>query len=277
MAYLSDERCKVMGGSDAIKIMQGKWNKLYREKKKLDEVDDLSNVFRVQLGVFTQKFNLEWFIKQNPHFGIEFEEKGFVMPGAENMVKIIYRGHVDAIVMNTKNNERYVFEAKHSSGFQNQERMINYYMPQIQFYLALCHNETENLIFSVIHGNEINVSTIQFNKEYVRIMLDKMEDFWEHILANKEPKDQNDFAINQDSIKIDQKVKRDLCSNNHFRMLSDKYIETKPQFDIHSQVKKELLDTLEESDAEIYNDDIIIKQKNRRRTITIKEKANGTS
>ena len=28
------------------------------------------------------------------------EEKAFVMPGAENMIKIIYRGHVDAIIKN---------------------------------------------------------------------------------------------------------------------------------------------------------------------------------
>ena len=62
--FLDDDRCKVMGGSDAVKIMQGKWNQLYREKKKLVEVEDLSNVFRVQLGIFTQKFNLDWFINR---------------------------------------------------------------------------------------------------------------------------------------------------------------------------------------------------------------------
>ena len=75
--FLDDDRCKVMGGSDAVKIMQGKWNQLYREKKKLVEIEDLSNVFRVQLGVFTQRFNLNWFIKQNPQFEIEAEEKAF--------------------------------------------------------------------------------------------------------------------------------------------------------------------------------------------------------
>ena len=94
--FLDDDRCKVMGGSDAVKIMQGKWNQLYREKKKLVEIEDLSNVFRVQLGVFTQRFNLNWFIKQNPQFEIEAEEKAFAMPGAENRIKMIYRGHVDA-------------------------------------------------------------------------------------------------------------------------------------------------------------------------------------
>ena len=134
--FLDDDRCKVMGGSDAVKIMQGKWNQLYLEKKKLVEVEDLSNVFRVQLGVFTQKLNLDWFIKQNPHCEIEEEEKVFAMPGAENMIKIIYRGHVDAMIKNTQTNEKYVFEAKHTRGFQNQDKMIQYYMPQIQFYLA---------------------------------------------------------------------------------------------------------------------------------------------
>ena len=121
--FLDDDRCKVMGGSDAVKIMQGKWNQLYREKKKLVEIEDLSNVFRVQLGVFTQRFNLNWFIKQNPQFEIEAEEKAFAMPGAENMIKIIYRGHVDAIIKNKDSDEKYIFEAKHTRGFQNQDKI----------------------------------------------------------------------------------------------------------------------------------------------------------
>ena len=275
--FLDDDRCKVMGGSDAVKIMQGKWNQLYREKKKLVEIEDLSNVFRVQLGVFTQKFNLNWFLKKNPQFEIEAEEKAFVMPGAENMIKIIYRGHVDAIIKNKDSDEKYIFEAKHTRGFQNQDKMIQYYMPQIQFYLALCSHETNKLIFSAIHGNDIQVSTIEYNHSYVMLLLDKMQDFWSHIERGIEPKDYDSFDINQDSIKIDQKVKRDLCSNNHFQMLSDKFLETKSSHDTHLEVKKELLNTLNEDDAEIYNDDIIIKQSNKRRTITIKEKANGTS
>ena len=69
------------------------------------------------------------------------------MPGAENMIKIIYRGHVDAIIKNKDSDEKYIFEAKHTRGFQNQDKMIQYYMPQIQFYLALCSHETNKLIF----------------------------------------------------------------------------------------------------------------------------------
>ena len=193
------------------------------------------------------------------------------------MIKIIYRGHVDAIIKNTQTNEKYVFEAKHTRGFQNQDKMIQYYMPQIQFYLALCSHETNKLIFSAIHGNDIQTSTIEYNHSYVMLLLDKMQDFWEHIERGIEPKDYDSFDTNQDAIKIDQKVKRDLCANNHFKMLSDKYIETKIQHDTHLEVKKELLNSLNEDDAEIYNDDILIKQSNKRRTITIKEKANGTS
>ena len=55
--------------------------------------------------------------------------------------------------------------------------MIQYYMPQIQFYLALCSHETDKLIFSAIHGNDIQVSTIEYNHSYVMLLLDKMQDF----------------------------------------------------------------------------------------------------
>ena len=44
-------------------------------RKKLVEIEDLSNVFRVQLGIFTQKFNLNWFIKQNHNLKLKQKKK----------------------------------------------------------------------------------------------------------------------------------------------------------------------------------------------------------
>jgi hypothetical protein len=47
-------------GTDAKRIIEGDWKRLYREKKDLAEPEDLSDILRVQLGIFTEPFNLAW-------------------------------------------------------------------------------------------------------------------------------------------------------------------------------------------------------------------------
>ena len=61
---LTDEqkkrRMKGLGGTDAKKIMEGEWTKLWNEKTGRSKPDDLSKIFKVQLGIHTESFNLEW-------------------------------------------------------------------------------------------------------------------------------------------------------------------------------------------------------------------------
>ena len=47
-----------IGGSDASKIMNGEWHELWEIKTGRKEDADLSDVFHVQLGHATEKFNL---------------------------------------------------------------------------------------------------------------------------------------------------------------------------------------------------------------------------
>ena len=48
------DRTRGIGGSDATRIMRGDWLSLYNEKVGLTKPEDLSNVFRVQLGILTE-------------------------------------------------------------------------------------------------------------------------------------------------------------------------------------------------------------------------------
>ena len=47
-------------GSDMVSLMKGNWLDLYQIKKGLVGRDDLSNMFNVQLGTFTETFNMIW-------------------------------------------------------------------------------------------------------------------------------------------------------------------------------------------------------------------------
>ena len=53
-----------IGGSDCVKIMQGEWQELWEIKTDRREPDDLSDNIAVQLGTFTEDFNLQWYEKQ---------------------------------------------------------------------------------------------------------------------------------------------------------------------------------------------------------------------
>ncbi len=59
------ERKGFIGGSDAVKIMNGDWLELWQIKTGVKEPDDLSSNLAVQLGSYTEDFNLSWFEKEN--------------------------------------------------------------------------------------------------------------------------------------------------------------------------------------------------------------------
>jgi hypothetical protein len=55
------ERKGFIGGSDCVKIMNGDWLELWQIKTGRVDPDDLSRNIAVQLGSWTEDFNLKWF------------------------------------------------------------------------------------------------------------------------------------------------------------------------------------------------------------------------
>ena len=62
-AQLAERRTRLHAG-DAAAIMAGDYRRVFRRIKGLDAEDDLSGEFRVQLGSFTEPFNLAWTMRQ---------------------------------------------------------------------------------------------------------------------------------------------------------------------------------------------------------------------
>ena len=65
MSRDNDIRKVSIGGSCALRIMDGDWHGLWMEKMGYREGADLSKVLQVQLGVWTEEFNIKWFEKFN--------------------------------------------------------------------------------------------------------------------------------------------------------------------------------------------------------------------
>ena len=58
------DRTQGVGGSDAKRIIDGDWHTLWLEKTKRVEQVDLSDVLPVQMGIITEKLNLDWLEKR---------------------------------------------------------------------------------------------------------------------------------------------------------------------------------------------------------------------
>lgn len=58
------QRRRYVQAGDADRIMRGEWRSVWREKMGLAEGDDLSGELRVQMGLYTEPFNLAWCEKQ---------------------------------------------------------------------------------------------------------------------------------------------------------------------------------------------------------------------
>ena len=54
------DRSTGIGGSDATYLAAGKWKELYERKKGLVE-EDLTFILPVQLVIYNESFNREWF------------------------------------------------------------------------------------------------------------------------------------------------------------------------------------------------------------------------
>ena len=57
-----------IGGSDARRIMEGDWHNLWLEKTGRAKSADLSENIAVQLGVWTEAFNVMWFKRHHIGF-----------------------------------------------------------------------------------------------------------------------------------------------------------------------------------------------------------------
>ena len=87
------ERKGFIGGSDMNVIMNGDWRKLWLVKTGRQESDDLSNNLAVQLGSYTEQFNINWFKKDLMLIDVLNEQQEFKMLWQG----IPLKGTVDAI------------------------------------------------------------------------------------------------------------------------------------------------------------------------------------
>ena len=248
------ERRGFIGGSDCVRIMQGHWLELWQVKTGREKPADLSRNIAVQLGIATEDLNLEFFEHEydtilNNH-QCEFEQLINDVP---------VRGTIDAMTQTDLNS---IVEAKHTNAMSNMDKVIEYYMPQIQTYMHLA--DVNGAYMSVIFGNNKWESAfVSRNKEYFDSMWAVVSDFWGYVLRDEEPIGVETPSIETDKIEVDQMVKRDASRDNEFIDAAHSYLEYEPIAKQFESAKKSLKAMVAKNEREVYCSSLTIKRDKR--------------
>ena len=176
-----------IGGSDATYLAAGKWKELYEIKKGISEQEDLSFVLPVQLGIYTESFNREWF---TAHTDFPVQEIDHTLIHKDYPFML---ANVDGFVLNQDLKTMGIFEAKHTNMMTKDDTILEKYYAQVQHYMMIA-NKTKAWL-SVIFGNvRWKAFIISQDKKFQRKLLNAEHQFWTlHVEKDVSPDDYVDF------------------------------------------------------------------------------------
>jgi len=251
-------------GSDMIDIMNGNWNKLWRIKKGLQGRPDLSFQFNVQLGLATEDFNIKW---AEDNYMLKFNKQA-ARQMQYGLIKLT--GTLDGFSgTNAEDEIEYIgIECKHTYSYNTMDKMLEYYMPQLQFYIWIA--KLNKMVFSVIFGNQWKAVEVYPSEEYLSNMQDQIKLFWEHIIHNTEPDDLNyntqvlrDNILSIDGVPINKMTARDASQSNSFTEYTQQYLQHEDAAKTFEAAKKALREEIRPNEREVYNDLISVKRDKR--------------
>ena len=251
-------RIGFIGGSDMRRIMEGDWISLWEEKTGRKKPDDLSDVLPVQLGTFTEQFNINWFGQQTGK-EVSFSQHEIKL----DVDGIPCKGMLDGLVEGVT-----PIECKHTYDNNTIDNVLKQYMPQIQFYMWV-GGYTECYL-SVLFGNRrwesVRVSRAD---DYVERMRVHLKTFWQLVVDDTPPAEADEVygnhvaSPNTDKIPVNDMVKRDASGDNEFISRCHDYIEHQGNAQLFESAKADLKAMVGDDEREVYCDLLSIKRDKR--------------
>lgn len=257
------ERKGFIGGSDAVKIMNGDWIELWEIKTGRIESPDLSKNLAVQMGILTEDFNISWF-EQEYQKGVHGQQYEILLGGTDTMPPL--KGTLDGLVGSND-----IIECKHTNAFNNMEKVISYYMPQVQLYMYLKILGTKKPIngcyLSVFFGNsKWECSYISYDSNYLATVISMIQEFWGYVERDEEPPHAFNTGVTQatlNNIRVDYKIRRDANLDNEFMSVAHDYIEHQGGAKMFDNAKKSLKQMVGHDEREVYCDQLSVKRDKR--------------
>ncbi len=257
---IDDSGNYTLGGSDANRLMRGEWSDLYKEIKEKKERDDLSKVLQVQIGIATEKVNLDFL-----QYDIEQEVFRDINVKPDDK-KLWMRSSLDGMTDETHT----PCEAKHTYQDNRMEVLAENYYPQLQHYMI--HTQKDSIYLSVIFGNRrFEYTLIDADYTYQKKLLAVEEWFLTHLNENKEPKAYKDLPkIDKKDIKLDGMKQYDMENNIKWKDFVKQYKDNKPYVEQFENCKKAIKGLMPD-DCYRANGDGVVVTRNKKNILTIKE------
>ena len=259
-----DDRKKYIGGSDACRIIAGDWLNLWKEKTSRKEQDDLSRKLNVQIGIATEKINLD-FLSYDLDCGIQHEynvlQDDFMM------------SHCDGIITDG-DHAGILVEAKHTYEQNNFEKVAEFYYPQLQHYMM--HSKTDYIYLSVIFGNNKHEhAVIDADPEYQQKLYKLEKAFWMFVQTDTEPKGfESELPDPPKNIPLNGMTVKDMDTDIEWIALADTYNKCKPIAKAFDDCKKTIRGLVPDDCRKAEGAGIVV-TRNKRNILTIKETNDG--
>ncbi len=209
------ERTKSIGASEIGRIIKGEWAELYEIKTGQMPAPDLSNVFPVQLGLQTEKFNLAWRMYKNPELFSEADltRNHEILADDPNQSIRHAKYHflsatpdawctIDGMmgVMDCKHTHPNAWPA--SKYDSKEDRVLDTYKYQMTQQMMV--TDTRISMISPIYGNTWGEPIIfKYDQEIADLIVEQASAFWQHIELKCAPVDQT--PIEQEVIPVDKR------------------------------------------------------------------------
>ena len=262
-------RVGFLGGTDAMRIMNDDWHDLYLEKTGQKKPDDLSGIFKVQLGTYTEDLHRSWFEKQTGLTVLQTNTK-------QSKDHPFMWANLDGWI---KDQGECFLEMKHSSNGVSVDAKARYYMAQLQHYMYVV--EAKQCYFSVIKGNdEPEHVIVDRNDDYIELLVETEKAFWYHVENEIPPeilpKGKTAAAKRLvNDIPVDGMRIADMSKNNQWADLSVTIIQTAEQAKLYDDSKKQIRDMVDDDVIEAFGHGINIKRDKRGRLTVRLEKQDG--
>lgn len=244
-----------IGGSDAGKIMAGEWYDLWLEKTGQKESDDLSDVLPVMLGHATEPFNAFWYEKQT---GNSVFNQGLSLAAKEySFIRCTLDGFVGKPPV--KSLASAVWQAKHVSGREPIETIIERYTPQVTHEMIV--TGLNMAVLSVIMGTDRYVAQeIPLDEFYAEVLIEREREFWSYVEAKKPPPD----APKIEAPKLIKELRKvDMASDNLWCALAADWKQHQQAAKLFAAAEKGLKAKVEEDVGEASGGGVIVKRDGR--------------
>lgn len=245
-----------IGGSDANTILGGDEKKLlalWREKRGEAEPEDLSDVLAVQMGSYTEPFNVAWFEKNT---GMAVKSRGVA-------VRRDWSGHPMAATLDGEcglDGPDAVFEAKHCGTRSTDAEIFARYVPQLT-HNCLCAGRYRAFL-SVFKGNgDWLCMEYQLDDAYAERLVAAEAAFW-NCVRTGEPPCPVPSEPTPKPVGIKEYDMAALGSNEWASHAAD-FIETELAADRHEIAKKSLKALVPDDASKCFGHGIIISRDKR--------------